>query len=88
MIEKPADRVRRDLSGADRVKLMPGHELESSIGTGQRSLETRVEKGARFYHDHAGAIGMVVGQPEELRLFGFLRHARSIGREQCRFNPS
>jgi hypothetical protein len=31
VIEKPADHVRRDLRGADRVKLTPGHELESSI---------------------------------------------------------
>ena len=65
MIEKPADHVRRDLRGADRVKLMPGHEFESSIGTRQRSFETRVEKVARFFHDHAGAIRMVVRQPEE-----------------------
>jgi hypothetical protein len=65
IIEKPADHVRRDLRGADRVKLMPGHEFESSIGTRQRSFETRVEKVARFFHDHAGAIRMVVRQPEE-----------------------
>jgi hypothetical protein len=63
IIEKPADHVRRDLRGADRVKLMPGHELESSIGAAQRSLQTSMEKGARFCHDYADAIRMVVHQP-------------------------
>jgi hypothetical protein len=32
VIERPADHVRQDLLGVDRVKLLPGHELELSIG--------------------------------------------------------
>ena len=81
IIEKPADHVRRDLRGADRVKLMPGHELESSIGTRQRSLDTPVEKVARFFHDHAGAIRMVVVNQKSFGGSGFLAMRRvSAGR--------
>ena len=47
VIEKPADHVRRDLLGGERLKLMSGRELELSIGTGQRSRETSMEKADR-----------------------------------------
>jgi hypothetical protein len=35
VIEKPADHIRRDLACAVRVKLLPGRELKTAIGTGQ-----------------------------------------------------
>jgi hypothetical protein len=37
-----------------RSSCCPGHEVESSIGTGQRSLETSVEKAGGLDHDLAG----------------------------------
>jgi hypothetical protein len=82
VIEKPADHVRRDLARALRVKLVPGHELESSIGAGQRSLETSMEKAARLDHDHASGtiVRMAINQPEERRRFGLACRWRSIGR--------
>jgi hypothetical protein len=46
VVEKPADHVRRDLLGAERGKQVSGRELELSIGAGQRSLETSIEKAA------------------------------------------
>jgi hypothetical protein len=54
---------------------VPRHELKLSIGTGQRSLETSMEKVVGLDHDHAGnaavriagnaALRIAVGQPEE-----------------------
>ena len=48
-----------------------------------------MEKAAGLDHDHAGSVAarMAVGQPEELRRFGLLGHARSIDRELHTFNP-
>jgi hypothetical protein len=43
-IEKPADQVGWDLLGAERGKLVRRCKLKASIGVGQRSLETSVEK--------------------------------------------
>jgi hypothetical protein len=67
LIETAAYHVRRNLTCALLVKLVPGSELEFSIGTSQRSLQTRMKKAVRFDHDHAGsaAIRMAVGQPKE-----------------------
>jgi hypothetical protein len=50
---------------------MPGRELKLSIGAGQRSHETSMQKTTGVDHDHAGsvAIGMAIDQPEELRRF-------------------
>jgi hypothetical protein len=49
-----------------------------------------MEKAAGLDHDHTSSAGVrvTVGQPEELRRFGFLGHAASIGRELCGFNPA
>jgi hypothetical protein len=43
VIEQPADHVRRDHLGADRVELVPGQELQPTIGARQRNLETSVQ---------------------------------------------
>ena len=66
-VEQPAHHVRRDLVGALLVKLVPGRELELTIGAGQRSLEAGMEEIAGLDHDHAGgaAVGMAVIQPEQ-----------------------
>jgi hypothetical protein len=49
------------------VKLVPGRELELTIGAGQRSLEAGMEEIAGLDHDHAGgaAVGMAAIQPEQ-----------------------
>jgi hypothetical protein len=88
-IKEPADHVRRDLLGTDRVKLVSGRELETAICACQRSLETSMEKVAGLNDDHPGsaAVRMAVGQPEELRRFGLLGQAASIGRTAARSNP-
>jgi hypothetical protein len=44
VVEKSADHVRRDLLGADRVKLVSGRELEPSVSADPRSLEASMEK--------------------------------------------
>jgi hypothetical protein len=61
------DHVRRDLTCALLVKLVSGRKLEPSVGTGQRSFETSMEKAVGFDDDHAGraTIRMAIGQPEE-----------------------
>jgi hypothetical protein len=76
VVEKTTHHVRRDLACALLVKPVPGHELKLSIGAGQRSLETTIQKAVGLDHDNAGspAVRMAVGQPEELRWFGLLRH--------------
>jgi hypothetical protein len=58
LIEKPADHVRRDQLGARLVKLMSGHELEVSIGAGQRSFEASMEKAAGLDDNHAGSASV------------------------------
>jgi hypothetical protein len=47
-----------------------------------------MEKAVGLDHDRtsSAAVRMAIGQPEELRRFGLLGHARSIGREVCAFN--
>jgi hypothetical protein len=40
VIEKPADHVRWDPACALWIKPVPGRELETAIGAGQRSLGT------------------------------------------------
>jgi hypothetical protein len=83
LIEKPADHVRGDHLGADRVKLVSKRELELSISAGQRRLETSVEKAAGLDHDRAGsaAVRVAVGDLEEFRPFRLLGHAAvSAGR--------
>ena len=43
-----------------------GHEFKTAIGTGQRSLQARMEKAVGFDDDHAGsAIRMAIVQPEQ-----------------------
>jgi hypothetical protein len=64
VIEKPAHHVRRNLACALLVKLVPGHEIKTAIGTGKWSLEASMKKVGGFYHDHASAIRIAVGQPE------------------------
>jgi hypothetical protein len=46
---------------------MPGHELEFSIVTGQRSFKTSMQEAGGLDHDHADstAIRVSVGQPEK-----------------------
>ena len=66
IIEKPADRVRRDVTCALLVKLVSGHEFKAAIGARQRSLEARVKETVGLQNDHAGsAIRMAICQPEE-----------------------
>jgi hypothetical protein len=88
IIEERADHVRWDQLGTERGKLLPGRELETSIGARQRCFETSMEKVAGLNHDHAGivAVRMAIGQPEELRRLGLLGHAASIDRKVSRFN--
>jgi hypothetical protein len=74
-IQAAAQHVLRDLLGALRVKLVPGHEFKIAIGTSQRSLEASMQKAGGLDHDHAGnaavriadnaAVRIAVGQPEE-----------------------
>jgi hypothetical protein len=69
--EKPADHVRRDQLGAERVKLVSGRKLKLSIPASRGSLETSMEKAARLDHDHATSAGERVpslsGQSEDHR---------------------
>jgi hypothetical protein len=66
IIEKPADRVRRDVTCALLVKLVSGHEFKAAIGARQRSLQARVKETVGLQNDHAGsAIRMAICQPEE-----------------------
>jgi hypothetical protein len=67
IIEEPASHIRRDLLGGTLVKLMPGHEIEFSIGAGQRSFKTSMQKvcGLDYHRPGGAAIGMAIGQPAE-----------------------
>jgi hypothetical protein len=63
VIQKAAHHLGRDLLGAERVKLVSGRGVDLSIGAVRRSLETSMDKLARFDHHHAGnaAIWITVG---------------------------
>jgi hypothetical protein len=67
VIEKTADHVRRDLLGADRVKLVPRHELETHGRRRPAKPSGEHGGGHGLDHDHAGstATRMAVSQPEE-----------------------
>ena len=49
------------------LKAVPGRELKTVIGAGQRSLQASMKKRDGLDDDHAGraTIRMTVGQPEE-----------------------
>jgi hypothetical protein len=53
-IQKTTHHASRGLLGALPVKLVPGRELESSVGTGHRNFHTGMEKAGELDHDRAG----------------------------------
>ena len=60
-VEQPADHLRWDLACALLVKLMPGGELELTIGARQRSLETGMKEIAGVDHDYASGAAINLG---------------------------
>jgi hypothetical protein len=50
--------VHPEIACALLVELVPGHEFKITVGAGQRSLETSVEKAGGLDHDHAGSAAL------------------------------
>jgi hypothetical protein len=87
VIEKPADRIRRDLACALRIERAAQTRIQDLDRRQPAKPPGAMEKAARLDHHHTSstATEMTIGQPEELRRFQLLGHAASIGRGLCRF---
>jgi hypothetical protein len=66
VIKKPANHVRRDLLGAEPLKLLPGRELKPPDRRQpvKPSDERGEGRGIRSHHAGNAAVGIAIWQPE------------------------